>query len=122
MQKNILIIEDEIDIREAMTEAIQDAGFSVTTANNGEAGLKLALEQKPDLILLDLIMPIMGGQETLKKLRLDPWGRNVKVIILTAMDDVTNVASAHEGTIEEYIIKTHTSLDEIVRQVRIAVV
>lgn len=120
MQKNILIMEDETDLREAMAEAIRDAGFSVTTAENGEVGLKIALEQKPDLILLDIMMPIMDGHETLRKLRSDPWGKNVKVIILTAMDDVANVAEAHEGDIHDYIIKAHTSLDEILRQVRSA--
>lgn len=122
LKKNILIIEDEIDLREAMADSIRDAGFSVTTAENGEVGLKMALEQKPDLILLDIIMPVMDGHETLKKLRNDPWGRNVRVIILTAMDDVSNVASAHEGEIFDYIIKAHTSLDDILRQVRSALV
>lgn len=122
MQKNILIVEDETDLREAMAEAIRDAGFSVTTAENGEIGLKMALEQKPDLILLDIIMPIMDGHETLKRLRNDSWGRNVKVIVLTAMDDVANVAEAHEGDIDDYIIKAHTSLDEILRQVRSALI
>lgn len=122
MQKNILIIEDETDLRDAIAEAIRDAGFLVSTAENGEIGLKMALEQKPDLILLDIMMPVMDGHETLKKLRLDSWGKNVKVIILTAMDDVTNVASAHEGDIDDYIIKAHTSLDEILRQVRSALI
>ena len=118
MTKNILIIEDEVDIREAMAEAVQDAGFNVTTAANGAIGLSMALEQKPDLILLDIIMPVMDGHETLKKLREDEWGRNAKVIVLTAMDDVINIASAHEGSITDYIIKAHSSLDDIVKKVR----
>lgn len=122
MTKNILIIEDEVDIREAMAEAVQDAGFNVTTAANGAIGLSLALEQKPDLILLDIIMPIMDGHETLKKLREDEWGRNAKVIVLTAMDDVINIASAHEGSITDYIIKAHSSLDDIVKKVRLELV
>lgn len=122
MTKNILIIEDEVDIREAMAEAVQDAGFNVTTAANGAIGLSMALEQKPDLILLDIIMPVMDGHETLKKLREDEWGRNAKVIVLTAMDDVINIASAHEGSITDYIIKAHSSLDDIVKKVRLELV
>lgn len=122
MTKNILIIEDETDIREAMAEAVQDAGFNVTTAANGAIGLSMALEQKPDLILLDIIMPVMDGHETLKKLREDEWGRNAKVIVLTAMDDVINIASAHEGAIADYIIKAHSSLDDIVKKVRLELV
>ncbi len=122
MTKNILIIEDETDIREAMAEAVQDAGFNVTTAANGAIGLSMALEQKPDLILLDIIMPVMDGHEALKKLREDEWGRNAKVIVLTAMDDVINIASAHEGAIADYIIKAHSSLDDIVKKVRLELV
>lgn len=122
MSKNILIIEDEADIREAMAEAVQDAGFNVTTAANGSIGLSMALEQKPDLILLDIVMPVMDGHETLKRLREDEWGRSVKVIVLTAMDDVINITSAHEGSITDYIIKAHSSLDDIVKKVRLELV
>lgn len=118
MQKHILIVEDETDIREAMAEAIADAGFTVTTAENGQVGLQKALEIKPDLILLDLIMPVLDGHGTLKKLREDAWGRNAKVVVLTAMDDVTNVATAYKGSIAGYIIKAHSSLDEIVKKVK----
>lgn len=120
METNVLIIEDEADIREAMADALSQANMSVETAENGQVGLKKALELKPSIILLDLIMPIMDGHEVLKRLRQDQWGKDAKVIIMTAMDDVTNVASAHEGKIEDYIIKAHTSLDEVVKQVRLS--
>ncbi len=121
MEKKVLIVEDETDIREAIAEAVTDAGFSVTIATNGAEGLELALSEKPDLILLDLKMPIMDGHEALEKLRQDPWGRNAKVIILTSMDDVKNVAAAHTGDIKDYIIKVHNSLDEIVKKVRMTI-
>ncbi len=121
MKKRILLIEDETDIREAMAEAIEEAGFEVVQAGDGAQGLQIAKNEKPDLILLDLIMPVMDGKETLKKLRQDEWGRNAKVIILTAMDDTVNVAVTHEHNIEDYIIKAHASLDEIVNKVRLAV-
>lgn len=118
MEKKILIVEDEPDIREAMAEAIAQAGFTVSVAENGATGLKVAQAERPDLILLDIIMPIMDGHEFLKRLRLDPWGRNAKVIMLTSMDDVRNIANAHEGAIEDYLIKAHSSLEEIVHKVR----
>ncbi len=118
MEKKILIVEDEPDIREAMAEAVAQAGFAVSVAENGAVGLQIAQAEHPDLILLDIIMPIMDGHEFLKRLRLDPWGKNVKVIMLTSMDDVRNIANAHEGAIEDYLIKAHSSLDEIVHKVR----
>ena len=116
--KKILIVEDEPDIREAMAEAVADAGFTVFTAPNGQVGFETALAEKPDVILLDIIMPVLDGHKTLKKLRQDPWGQHVKVIMLTSMDDVHNVGSAHEQKITDYLIKPHSSLAEIVNKVR----
>lgn len=118
MQKSILIIEDEPDIREAMADVLKGENYLVYTADNGEVGLNLAIANKPDLILLDLVMPVMDGHTTLKKLREDPWGRNAKVVILSAMDDVKNVAAAHQGDITDYLIKSNSSLKELVNKVR----
>lgn len=120
MQQRILLVEDEADIREAMIDAMTEAGFTIIAAHNGQEGLALAKAEHPDLILLDLVMPIMDGHEMLRRLRQDPWGRTARVIVLTSMDDVTNVASAHEGAITDYIIKAHTSLEDLVKQVRVA--
>lgn len=114
----ILIVEDEVDIREAMVDALTNAGFQTISAKDGSEGLQTALAEHPDLILLDLIMPNMNGIEVLKRLRQDPWGRDAKVIILTAMDDIHNVATTHEYKISDYIIKTHNSLREITNKVR----
>lgn len=118
---HVLIVEDEIDIREAMAEAITEAGFTVSTAENGAVGLQAALSEHPDLILLDIVMPIMDGHEVLQKLRQDAWGRQARVIMLTSMDDVKNIATAHEGAIADYIIKAHSSLDDIVKKVRMTI-
>ncbi|MCB9811140.1 response regulator [Candidatus Nomurabacteria bacterium] len=121
MDKRILIIEDEPDIREAMAEAITQAGYEALTAENGQVGLEMALAERPDIILLDIIMPIMDGHQMLAKLRIHPWGKSVKVIMLTSMDDVKNIGMAHEGSITDYIIKAHSSLDEIVSKVKMAI-
>lgn len=120
MSKKILVIEDEPDIREAIAETLSDEGFDVTTASDGMDGLAKALEVRPDLILLDIVMPQMDGHETLEKLRNDPdpWGRSVKVVMLTSMDSAKNVADAYKETISDYIIKSHNSLDEIVKKVK----
>jgi len=118
MRKSILIIEDEADMRDAIATALSKADFHVITAENGEAGYQTAIDHEPDLILLDLMMPVMNGQETLAKLRNHPWGHDAKVVILTAMDDVMNVGTAYEQGISGYITKSTVSLAEIVNQVR----
>ena len=118
MNKHILIVEDEPDLREAMVEVLTEAGFNVSAAPDGATGLDTAIAEKPDLILMDLMMPIMDGHEMLRRLRLDPWGRSAHVVVLSAMDDVANIGHAHEGKLEDHIIKAHTSLDELVKKVR----
>jgi DNA-binding response OmpR family regulator len=118
MRKSILIIEDEADIREAMAESLKQEDYLVYTAEDGEVGLRLAIANKPDLILLDLVMPVMDGQTMLKKLRADVWGSSARVVIMSAMDDVDNVALAHETGINEYLIKSNTSLTELTKKVK----
>ncbi len=118
MEKTVLLIEDEKDIREAVAEALTDAGFKVGTATNGMDGLAQALQEHPDIILLDLIMPGYDGHTVLEKLRQDPWGKQARVVVLSAMDDAGNIAGAYDGDITSYIIKAHNSLDEIVKKVR----
>ncbi|MFW6210309.1 MAG: response regulator transcription factor [Patescibacteria group bacterium] len=119
-RKHILVVEDEPDIRDAIAEALTEAGFKVSTGGDGYAGLRLATLEHPDLILLDLVMPGLDGHAMLDKLRQDPWGKDAKVIILSSMDDLGNIAGAHEGKILDYIIKAHHSLDEIINKVRLA--
>jgi DNA-binding response OmpR family regulator len=118
MNKTVLVIEDEQDIRESVAEALTDAGFEVSTAPDGMSGLAKALEEHPELILLDLVMPGYDGHTVLEKLRMDSWGKTAKVVVLSSMDDVGNIASAHGSNITDYLIKAHSSLEDIVAKVR----
>lgn len=80
----ILIVEDEPVINKLYTEELLARGFSILTATNGRDGLELAIREKPDLILLDILMPIMDGLTMMDKLReKDPYGKNVPIIFLT---------------------------------------
>ena len=105
-------------MRDAIAAALEQEKFIVDTAENGVVGLELARSEAPDLILLDLLMPIMDGHEFLTKLRQDPRNVDTKVMVLTAMDDVVNIGTAYEKDIAGYITKSTTSLDELLRQVR----
>lgn len=118
MNKTVLVVDDEQDIRESVAEALTDAGFTVSTAADGISGLALALKEHPEMILLDLVMPGYDGHTVLEKLRQDAWGRTAKVVVLSSMDDVGNIAGAHGNDITDYLIKAHSSLDEIVAKVR----
>jgi DNA-binding response OmpR family regulator len=118
MSKKILIVDDEGDIREAIAEVLIQAEFKVLQAQNGEEGLKMALEQHPDLILLDIVMPVMTGQEMLSKLREDVWGKSAKVAMLTSLDDTKNVAESYSANVSDYLVKSQINIDDFVKQVQ----
>ena len=83
----VAIVEDDQAIAQMYRFKFEAEGFTVETAENGKLGLELVLSMKPDIILLDLMMPEMTGDEMLTQLRKDSWGKNVKVIILTNMGE-----------------------------------
>lgn len=83
----IAIIEDDQAISQMYRFKFEGEGYTVETAENGKLGLELVKTMKPDIILLDLMMPEMTGDEMLEKLRATPWGKKVKVIILTNMGE-----------------------------------
>ena len=117
MNKKILIVEDENEIREAMNEAVTTAGYETVSATNGKEGLQMAMAEKPDLILLDLRMPVMSGFEMLSDLRRDDWGKGVKVIVMTQAEDMDSIAEARQADLADYMVKAHTSLEELVERV-----
>lgn len=83
MSSKIAIIEDDPAIAEMYRLKFESEGYEVTLAENGKAGLLLVEEMRPDLVLLDLMMPEMSGDEMLVKMRKTAWGEHIKVIILT---------------------------------------
>lgn len=83
MSIKIAIVEDDAAISQMYRIKFETEGFTVETAENGKLGLELAEKMKPNIILLDLMMPIMTGEEMLARLRKTEWGKKIKVIILT---------------------------------------
>ncbi len=83
MATKVAIIEDDQAISQMYRIKFEAEGYTVETAENGKLGLALVEQMKPDIILLDLMMPIMTGEEMLAKLRKMPWGKTIKVIVLT---------------------------------------
>ncbi len=116
--KKILVVDDEKDLREAIATALSHEGFTVVTAVDGEEGLARALAEKPDLIFLDMMMPKLDGIGALKLLRQDPWGKDVKIIVLTLLDDMDKMAEAVEYGASEYVMKTDISLSGIVEKAK----
>jgi len=117
-QKTILIIDDEKELREVLEEKLKREGFKTHTARDGQEGLMVALKEKPDLILLDVVMPKIDGISMLQELRKDEWGKTVQVIFLTVVEDPRTLARAVELGGYEYFVKTDWDIDEIVKKVK----
>lgn len=120
-KKTILIVEDEKPMIQALREKLTDANYNVWVAENGKDGLELAKKKKPDLILLDIIMPVMDGITMLQKLRKDNWGKKVKVMILTNLSDVSKADEASDFNVLDYLIKTDWTLEDLLKKVEEAI-
>jgi len=117
-QKKILIVDDEAVLLNLLSSKINSNGFSVIEARDGDEGLQKALSEHPDLILLDIIMPKMDGITMLKKLRLDSWGQNVPVIILSNLNTAESVEKSLANGAYDYLIKIDYTLDDLVKIVK----
>lgn len=118
LNKTILIVEDEISLLKALEEKFQHEGFEVLKARDGEEGLQLAIDAKPDIILLDIIMPKMDGITMLKELRKDAWGKEAKIILLTNLSSPEAVTEAIQNNVYDYLVKTNWKLESIVEKVK----
>lgn len=116
--KKILIIEDDNSIASALVLKISGAGYQVTVAEDGEQGLQKALSEKPDMILLDIILPKMDGMTLLENLRQDEWGKTVPVIILSNLGTGDELTRSKKNGVKEFLIKTDWTLDDVVQKIR----
>jgi len=113
MQK-ILIIEDEADLREALRATLITEGYAVRASETSEIGLQLVLEDKPDLILLDIMTRSMHGSLFVQRVRSLPAGQNdSKIIVITNLDNDISKNKFSAGDISAYLVKAETSLDQI---------
>jgi len=119
MKKIILIVEDELPMLKALSDKFSLEGFETLEAKDGAEGLKTALEKKPNLIILDIFMPVMDGKAMLEKLRADDWGKSVPVIILTNLnpDDKTLDELMKNGP-SYYFVKSKWKLEELVAKAK----
>jgi DNA-binding response OmpR family regulator len=116
----IAVIEDEAVVSTSIADELKDAGFGVVTAFDGEAGLRLVLEEKPDLVLLDIVMPKMDGMTMLTKLRGSGGvGKHMPIILLTNLNaDDKIMAGIALNEPAYYLVKSNYTLADVVAKVR----
>jgi len=119
-QKRILIVEDDASMRGAIFDKLSRDGYVILQAEDGAKGLEMALKDKPDVILLDLLLPIMDGMEVLHRIRGDEtWGKKVPIIILTNLSaDDTRMQGVVRDEPSYYLIKTQWNLDDVSARVK----
>jgi len=116
--KKILVVEDDQLLRKVLVEEFTKQGFEALVAGDGQEGLSVALNESPDLILLDIIMPVKDGLTMLKELRQSEKGRSVPVIVLTNLSDAGMVDESLRSGIYDFLIKADWELADIVRKVK----
>ena len=114
----ILFIEDEISLQTTLGGALKEAGFEIENAYDGEAGLKAAQTSKPDLILLDLILPKMDGFQVLKDLKSGSETKDIPVIVLTNLESADDVGKVIALGATTYLVKSNYELGDIVEKIK----
>lgn len=114
----ILIVEDEPAISEMYRFKLTKEGYRVAVAGNGQEGLVACQAAPPDLILLDLRMPVMSGDEMLARLRATDWGADIRVIVLTNISKAEAPHNLRFLAVDRYIVKAHHTPAEVVKVVQ----
>jgi len=119
-KKIILIVEDELPMLHVLSDKLKESGYATFQAGNGEEGLSLALTNHPNLILLDVLMPKMDGLTMMEKLRANPWGKHIPVIILTNVspDTDTTIKAIVDYQPAYYLVKSDVKLEGIVEKIQ----
>ena len=118
MAKTILIIEDDKFLRELIVQKLLREGYEISEALDGEEGIKKIKEEKPDLILLDLILPGIDGFEVLSKMREESRLSSIPVIVLSNLGQKEDVEKGMKLGAVDYLIKAHFTPGEIIEKIR----
>ena len=121
IMKTILFIEDESALQKTFGEVLKQEGYEMISALDGEIGLRLAEAKKPDLILLDLILPKIHGFDVLKKLKQAEGAKHIPVIVLANLEGMRDVDMALELGATTYLVKAQYSLEEVVEKIKKAI-
>jgi len=117
-KKTILIVEDDKYLSKAYSIKIKNAGFNILLSSNGLDGLSIAKEKKPDLVVLDLLLPRVDGFEFLKRIKADEKTKNIPVLAISVLGQKADQERAMALGAEEYFIKTEYKLEEIIEKIR----
>lgn len=113
----ILLVEDDSNLREIYGARLEAEGYEILTAGDGEEALAVAVKERPDLIISDVMMPKISGFDMLDILRTTPETKNVKIIVMTALSQDEDRKRGEELGADKYIVKSQVTLDDVVAMV-----
>lgn len=117
-KKKILLVEDDTALASVYRSRLELEGFEISEVHNGEEALSAAVSFKPDLILLDAMMPKISGFDVLDILRNTPETTNVKVIMLTALSQPKDKERAEQLGVDDYLVKSQVVITDVIARVR----
>lgn len=117
VKKKILIVEDDRALQNALVEILAQEGYETTSAFDGQEGIDKAVREKPDLILLDIILPKKDGYEVLAEIKKSPQ-KNTPVLILTNLEEIDNVQKALDLGATTFMVKSDFSLKDVVEKIK----
>ncbi|HOW60493.1 MAG TPA: response regulator [Candidatus Moranbacteria bacterium] len=118
MAKKILIIEDDLSLQKSLAAYLDSEGFNTELASDGENGVRMVLSRNPDLVVLDIILPKKDGYEVLKNIKENKKTKHIPVIILTNLDNISNVQKALDLGATTYLVKADYKLEEITKKIK----
>ncbi len=117
-KKRILLVEDDVALSAVYKSRLELEGFDTREVNNGEDALSSALEYKPDLIVLDAMMPKISGFDVLDILRNTPETGNIKIVMLTALSQPKDKERAENLGVDDYLVKSQVVIGDVVERVK----
>jgi DNA-binding response OmpR family regulator len=118
IKKKILLVEDDVALSAVYNSRLQMEGFETREVNNGEGALSAAIEFKPDLVLLDAMMPKISGFDVLDILRNTPETANIRIIMLTALSQPKDKERAESLGVDDYLVKSQVVIGDVVERVK----
>lgn len=117
-KKTILVVEDEQGMRDALKETLEESGYTTVLAEDGEMGMEMARQHKPDLVLLDIILPKKDGFEVLRELKQDEKLKETPVILTTNLSEPSDIQKALDLGATTYLVKSNYSLSDIIEKIQ----
>ncbi|MCA9358909.1 response regulator [Candidatus Kaiserbacteria bacterium] len=116
-KKTVLVIEDSSYLAESLVDMLSMKDFNALVAPNGREGVSIAVEQKPDLILLDIRLPDIDGYEVYRRIREDSWGKKANIVVLTASESTENISKNIDLPSDRVLFKPDWSVKDLLNKI-----